>query len=107
MAALIIFLIAAVPMSYVLLLVAFGAAGFFLGVIRPARDLMVRDVAPAGASGTVFGFVFSGQTFGGAIAPPIYGLLVDLANPAWVFYVSAGFLLLGIATVTGGRKLMS
>jgi MFS transporter, FSR family, fosmidomycin resistance protein len=105
-AALVITLIAAVPMSYVLLTVAFGLAGFCLGVIRPARDLMVRDVAPPGASGKVFGFVFSGQNVGGALAPPLYGLIVDNADPHWVFYMSAGFLALGILTVTGGRKLI-
>lgn len=106
MAALIILLIAAVPMPYVGLLGAFATAGFFLGVIRPARDLMVRDLAPPGASGKVFGFVFSGQTVGGAIAPPIYGYLVDIGNPSTVFLVSAGFLFLGILTVIGGRKLI-
>jgi MFS transporter, FSR family, fosmidomycin resistance protein len=104
-AAVVMILIAAVPMHFVLLVIAFGLAGFCLGVIRPARDLMVRDVAPPGASGKVFGFVFSGQNVGGAIAPPIYGLLVDMTDPHWVFYISAGFLILGILTVTGGRKL--
>jgi MFS family permease len=104
-AAVVMILIAAVPMNFVLLVIAFGLAGFCLGVIRPARDLMVRDVAPPGASGKVFGFVFSGQNVGGAVAPPIYGLLVDLTDPHWVFYISAGFLILGILTVTGGRKL--
>ncbi|HTI87058.1 MAG TPA: MFS transporter [Alphaproteobacteria bacterium] len=105
-AAIVIALIAAVPMPYVLLVVAFGLAGFCLGVIRPARDLMVRDVAPAGSSGKVFGFVFSGQNVGGALAPPIYGALVEHADPHWVFYGSAVFLLLGILTVTGGRRLI-
>lgn len=105
-AALVIFLIAAVPMPYVVLIAAFAVAGFCLGVIRPARDLMVRDVAPPGSSGKVFGFVFSGQNVGGAIAPPIYGALLEYADPHWIFYGSAVFLLLGILTVTGGRKLI-
>lgn len=105
-AAVMIFLIAAVSMPYVVLIGAFSIAGFCLGVIRPARDLMVRDVAPPGASGKVFGFVFSGQNVGGAIAPPIYGALIEHADPHWVFYGSAIFLVLGILTVTGGRKLI-
>jgi FSR family fosmidomycin resistance protein-like MFS transporter len=105
-AAIVIFLIATVPMPYVVLVVAFALAGFCLGVIRPARDLMVRDVAPAGSSGKVFGFVFSGQNVGGALAPPVYGALVQHADPHWVFYGSTAFLLLGILTVTGGRKLI-
>jgi MFS family permease len=105
-AAVVIALIAAVPMPYALLVIAFAVSGFCLGVIRPARDLMVRDVAPAGSSGKVFGFVFSGQNVGGALAPPIYGALVEHADPHWVFYGSAAFLLLGILTVTGGRRLI-
>ena len=105
-AAVVIFSIAAVPMPFIVLVIAFGVAGFCLGVIRPARDLMVRDVAPPGSSGKVFGFVFSGQNVGGAIAPPIYGLVVDYADPHWVFYMSAAFLVFGILTVVGGRKLI-
>ena len=98
-AAVIVLLIGLLPLPYFLLLTLFPIAGFFLGVIRPARDLMVRDAAPKGQTGKVFGFVFSGQSVGSSIAPLLYGLILDHFPPAWVFYVSAIFLLIGVVTV--------
>jgi MFS family permease len=92
-------------LPYALMILLFPLAGFCLGVIRPARDLMVRDVAPKGQSGKVFGFVFSGQSLGGAIAPVFYGLILDHFAPENVFFVSAGFLLLGVFTVISTAKI--
>jgi MFS family permease len=100
-AALTILAIGMMPLPYMALIVLFGLSGFCLGVIRPARDLMVRDIAPKGQSGKVFGFVFSGQNVGGALAPTLYGLILDYMAPQWVFYVSAIFLAAGIVTVIG------
>ncbi len=104
-AALTILAIGLMPLPYVVLVVLFGLSGFCLGVIRPARDLMVRDIAPKGQSGKVFGFVFSGQNVGGALAPVMYGLILDHLAPQWVFYVSAAFLTLGIFTVIGTASI--
>jgi MFS family permease len=104
-AALTILAIGLMPLPYVVLIVLFGLSGFCLGVIRPARDLMVRDLAPKGQSGKVFGFVFSGQNVGGAIAPIMYGLILDNLAPQWVFYISAICLALGILTVIGTSKV--
>jgi FSR family fosmidomycin resistance protein-like MFS transporter len=100
-AALTILAIGLMPLPYVVLIVLFGLSGFCLGVIRPARDLMVRDLAPKGQSGKVFGFVFSGQNVGGALAPVMYGLVLDNFAPQWVFYISAICLAAGILTVVG------
>lgn len=100
-AALTILAIGLMPLPYVVLIVLFGLSGFCLGVIRPARDLMVRDLAPKGQSGKVFGFVFSGQNVGGALAPVMYGLVLDHLAPQWVFYISAICLAAGILTVIG------
>lgn len=104
-AAVVILAIGLFPLPYALMILLFPIAGFFLGVIRPARDLMVRDVAPKGQSGKVFGFVFSGQSLGGSLAPIFYGLILDHWAPENVFFVSAGFLLLGIFTVLSTAKL--
>ena len=100
-AALTILAIGLMPLPYMVLIVLFGLSGFCLGVIRPARDLMVRDLAPKGQSGKVFGFVFSGQNVGGALAPTMYGLILDHMAPQWVFYVSAICLVAGIFTIMG------
>lgn len=104
-AAMVILAIGLFPLPYALMILLFPIAGFFLGVIRPARDLMVRDVAPKGQSGKVFGFVFSGQSLGSSIAPIFYGLILDHLEPENVFFVSAGFLLLGVFTVISTAKL--
>jgi MFS family permease len=104
-AALTILAIGLMPLPYVVLIVLFALSGFCLGVIRPARDLMVRDIAPKGQSGKVFGFVFSGQNVGGALAPTMYGLILDHMAPQWVFYVSAICLVAGIFTMMGTKNL--
>lgn len=104
-AALTILMIGLMPLPYVVLILLFAVSGFCLGVIRPARDLMVRDLAPKGQAGKVFGFVFSGQNVGGALAPTMYGLILDHLAPEWVFYVSAICLLAGILTIMGTSKV--
>ncbi len=96
-------LIAAVPMHYFAVVFMFTIAGFLHGVIRPARDMMVREVCPEGKTGKVFGFVFTGQNVGGAIAPIFYGYILDNFNPQWVFYLSAVFLVICIVTVITPR----
>lgn len=107
LAALTILAIGVMPLPYVLLIVLFGVSGFCIGVIRPARDLMVRDIAPKGQSGKVFGFVFSGQNVGGALAPTMYGVILDYMPPHWVFFVSAIFLAAGIVTVIGTANVVN
>ena len=87
-----------VPSAYVFT-VMLAAAGFGMGVILPARDLMIRRIVPPGDSGKVFGFIFVGYSIGGSLAPLLYGWLLDLAQPAMVFQVSAGFALLALAAV--------
>ncbi|MEE8517397.1 MAG: MFS transporter, partial [Alphaproteobacteria bacterium] len=97
--ALVAVVIAAVPLHYFAVVFMFTIAGFLHGVIRPARDMMVREVCPEGKTGKVFGFVFTGQNVGGAIAPIFYGFILDSVSPQWVFYLSALFLVICIATV--------
>jgi MFS family permease len=72
--------------------------GFAFGATIPARDLIVRGAAPANATGKTFGFVYSGLDLGGAIAPPIFGLLLDHHLPRLIFVVAAAGLLTAVAT---------
>jgi len=81
-------------------LVAFVAvAGFCIGATMPSRDMLVRAATPAGSSGKVFGFVYSGLDMGAAISPVVFGLLIDLGEPRVIFYALGAFLLCAIATV--------
>ncbi|MBT5666198.1 MAG: MFS transporter, partial [Rhodospirillaceae bacterium] len=57
----------ALPMTVIIGLLA--CAGFFIGITSPSRDILVRGATPAGATGKVFGFVYSGLDLGSATAP--------------------------------------
>ena len=55
--------------------------GFCTGIAGPSRDLLVRRAATArfgqAAYGRVYGFVYSGLDLGLALAPVIFGTLMD------------------------------
>ena len=73
--------------------VLFGAMGFAAGIAGPARDLLVKRSAPENATGRVYGVVYSGLDIGQAVAPLIFGLLMDRTQFREV--------LLGLAVVQG------
>jgi predicted MFS family arabinose efflux permease len=58
-----------------------AALGLGVGIAGPSRDLLVRQAATAGfgreAFGRVYGFVYSGLDIGFAIAPLVFGPLMD------------------------------
>jgi MFS transporter, FSR family, fosmidomycin resistance protein len=65
--------------------VLFGAMGFGAGLAGPSRDLLVKRSAPEHATGRVYGVVYSGLDIGQAIAPLIFGTLLDHGQPALVW----------------------
>ena len=65
--------------------VLFGVMGFGAGLAGPSRDLIVKRAAPANATGRVYGVVYSGLDIGQAIAPLLFGLLMDWHRPAQVW----------------------
>ena len=73
--------------------VLFGVMGFGAGIAGPSRDLIVKRAAPPNATGRVYGVVYSGLDIGQAVAPLLFGTLMDLHRPAQVW--------LGIAVVQG------
>ena len=64
-----------VPSAYAVPLVVL--AGACAGVAGPSRDMLVRKVAPKGATGSVYGLVYSGMDTGSALAPLAFGALFD------------------------------
>lgn len=82
------------PLDRLPLMIVMTVSGLMQGAVRPARDMMVRAVVPPSAMGKAFGFVSSGQAVGGAIAPVLFGWMVDLGRPDWVFYLMILFTLL-------------
>lgn len=57
--------------------VLFGLMGFASGVAGPSRDLLVKKSTPDNASGRVYGVVYAGLDIGQALAPLLFGLLMD------------------------------
>lgn len=79
-------------------------AGFCLGATSPSRDMLVRAATPTGASGKVFGFVYSGLDLGSSLTPLVFGWLLDRGEPRAVFVVAAGLMVATIATVVQLRR---
>jgi MFS family permease len=73
--------------------VLFGVMGFGAGIAGPSRDLIVKRASPPNATGRVYGVVYSGLDIGQAIAPLLFGTLMDRQQPALVW--------VGIALVQG------
>ena len=90
----------AVPPMPVYLYPLFGITGFLFGFGFASRDLLVRSLAPAGASGAVYGFVFSGLDIGSAIIPLIYGYFLGVGMEFYVFYLG-GILIITAAGIIG------
>jgi len=69
------------------------AAGLAFGCSRTPRDVMLKDAAPPGQIGKVFGFVSSGLPLGSAITPVPFGMLIDRGHPELVLVLVAAILL--------------
>ena len=64
-------------------------AGVGTGVAGPSRDLLIKRATPAGATGRVYGMVYSGLDAGLAVSAPIFGWLMDHDLPRSIF-IGAG-----------------
>lgn len=81
-------------------------AGLGTGLAGPSRDMLIKRAAPAGATGRVYGTVYSGLDIGFAVSAPLFGALMDRQLPAQVFYGSAAALVLGVVTASLiGRRM--
>ncbi len=82
------------------LMAAFVAAlaGFGTGLAGPSRDMLIKRAAPPGATGRVYGTVYSALDLGFAVSAPVFGALLDRGLPGTVFHGAALALLLGVAS---------
>ncbi len=90
-AACLVLAMAFVPMSAAALFLVAALAGFLAGLTIPSRDMLVRQATPPGATGKVFGFVYSGLDLGSLIAPVIIGTMLDrgLWHAPFIFIATA------------------
>lgn len=85
--------------------VLFPAAGFCAGATGPSRDMIVRAATPPGATGKVFGFVYSGLDLGSTVSPLVFGALLDGGMPSAIFWIAVGLYLLSVPTVLQIRRI--
>jgi MFS family permease len=87
--ALLLLLVATGWLSGVVALVLASAAGLGTGLAGPSRDMLIRRASPPGATGRVYGMVYSGLDLGFALAAPVFGALLDAGSAGGVFVGSA------------------
>ncbi|MBL6951476.1 MAG: MFS transporter [Alphaproteobacteria bacterium] len=103
-AALLMLFIAMNEFGPTMVLILLVAAGMASGTTTPSRDMLVRAATPKGASGRVFGFVYSGLDLGSSLIPLGLGWALDQGHPEAVFYAASGFLAVTTLTVVQVRR---
>lgn len=78
-------------------------SGLTLGASRTPRDVMVKDAAPPGQIGKVFGFVSAGLPLGSAITPVPFGFLIDHGRPDLVLVLVSVILLSSLLCMGSAR----
>ena len=73
-------------------------AGVGTGIAGPSRDMLIKRASPPGATGRVYGTVYSGLDLGFSVAAPIFGALLDRGLNGAIFHGSALTLALGVAS---------
>ncbi len=85
-----------------------AATGLAVGIGGPSRDMLIKRATPKGATGRVYGTVYSGLDVGFAVAPLIFGLLMDRALYSLTMITSAFALILAVfAALAVGRRTPS
>ena len=79
----------------------FAVTGFAVGIGGPSRDMMIKKATPKGATGRVYGLVYSGLDTGFAISPLIFGVFMDRGWYAATLLGAAVFLLLSVVAALG------
>ena len=102
-AAAMILVIATVPLAELPIIGGLGIAGVLVGASRTPRDVMVKDAAPPGQIGKVFGFVSAGLPLGSAITPVPFGFLIDIGRPELVLVLVAALLLASLLFMGSAR----
>ena len=93
--------------------VLFALMGLGMGLAGPSRDLLVKRATPPGATGRVYGMVYSGLDIGMSVSPTLFGLMMDARHPSWVWVGIALFQAaligsaLNIGRITGRRPALA
>ena len=86
-------------------MVVLAATGFAVGVGGPSRDMMIKKATPRGATGRVYGLVYSGLDSGYAFSPVLFGSLMDRGWFGATLMGAAAVLLMSVGVALGvGRR---
>jgi len=91
------------PLPQVVMMAMLFVTGHLIGASRTPRDVMVKDAAPPGQIGKVFGFVSAGLALGGAVMPVPYGMLIDAGHANLVLVLVSGLWLLSLLFAGSAR----
>ena len=75
-----------------------SVAGLGTGLAGPSRDMLIKRAAPPGATGRVYGTVYSGLDLGFCLAAPVFGAMLDQGMTSGIFYGSAFTLALSVVS---------
>ena len=81
-------------------------AGLGTGVAGPSRDLLIKRATPAGATGRVYGTVYSGLDAGLAVSAPIFGWLMDHDLPRSIFFGAATAMIIAMLIGLGVGRVV-
>lgn len=99
LAVFVVFAIWRIDLTISQIYVAFAFIGFMYGIAFPSRELVVRAATPKGASGRVFGFVYSGMDVGSALTPVLFGWFVDTGIPRTAFLCVSVFWAISVVII--------
>ena len=86
-------------------MVVLAATGLAVGIGGPSRDMMIKRATPKGATGRVYGLVYSGLDIGFALSPLIFGAFMDRGWYQATWLGAAVTLLLSVVAALGvGRR---
>lgn len=86
-------------------MVVLAATGAAVGIGGPSRDMMIRRATPVGATGRVYGTVYSGLDAGLALSPLLFGVLMDRGWHAATLAGAGMVLLLAVGVALGVGRL--
>lgn len=82
-------------------MVVLAGTGFAVGIGGPSRDMMIKKATPKGATGRVYGMVYSGLDTGFAISPLVFGSFMDRGWYGATLFGAAAVLLLSVVAAVG------
>ncbi len=82
-------------------MVVLACTGFAIGIGGPSRDMMIKRATPKGATGRVYGLVYSGLDTGFAISPLVFGGMMDRGWYGATLLGAAAVLMLSVVAALG------